>query len=48
MFDYRAHYESQPSVSVDFLRVVQLRAVADPGGGGVGAWVLQHPHLNHA
>ena len=23
MFDYRAHYESQPSVSVDFLRVVQ-------------------------
>ena len=24
MFDYRALYESQPSVSVDFLRVVQL------------------------
>ena len=24
MFDYRAHYESQPSVSVDFLRVVQF------------------------
>ena len=24
MFDYRAHYESQPSVSVDFRRVVQL------------------------
>ena len=23
MFDYRALYESQPSVSVDFLRVVQ-------------------------
>ena len=23
MFDYRAVYESQPSVSVDFLRVVQ-------------------------
>ena len=23
MFDYRAHYESQPSVSIDFLRVVQ-------------------------
>ena len=23
MFDYRAHYESQPSVSVDFLRIVQ-------------------------
>ena len=24
MFDYRAPYESQPSVSVDILRVVQL------------------------
>ena len=24
MFDYKAHYESQPSVSVYFLRVVQL------------------------
>ena len=24
MFDYRALYEIQPSVSVDFLRVVQL------------------------
>ena len=24
MFDYWAHYESQPSVSVDFLRVVQF------------------------
>ena len=24
MFDYRAHYESQPSVSVDFLRAVQF------------------------
>ena len=24
MFDYRAHSESEPSVSVDFLRVVQL------------------------
>ena len=27
MFDYRAHYESQPSVSGDFLRVVQYNAV---------------------
>ena len=26
MFDYRALYESQPSVSVDFLRVVQYQA----------------------
>ena len=25
MFDYRAHSESHPSVSVDFLRVVQLK-----------------------
>ena len=28
MFDYRAHYESQPSVSVDFLRVVQFHVLA--------------------
>ena len=28
MFDYRALYESQPSVSVDFLRVVQSEAGA--------------------
>ena len=25
MFGYRAYYESQPSASVDFLRVVQLQ-----------------------
>ena len=27
MFDYRAHSESWPSVSIDFLRVVQLEWV---------------------
>ena len=27
MFDYRAHCESQPSVSADFLRVVQFPSI---------------------
>ena len=29
MSDYRAHYESQPSVSVDFLRVMQSAIFRD-------------------
>ena len=49
MSDYRAHYESQPSVSVDFLRVMQSAIFRDGDrimvhlAGGDGGVCVRNP-----
>ena len=51
MFDYKALNKSQPSVSVDFLRVSQYFMISDGGGvmllHGGGVMLLVHKDISH-